>query len=700
MDQQDSKEKNQSRWYPRELSWLAFNDRVLQEALDPKVPLIERARFLGIYSNNQDEFYKVRVADLKRQVMIAEEQNRKNEAASILKHVQKKSSSLAKKFLTAYKTVLKELAKAKIHFRNETELTDTQKEWVSKFFLNKVKPYISPIMLSEDTDIINLLNDPSSYLAVEMQNGVVSSYALIEMPTDRAGRFVEIPCSETDEKGTKLFMMLDDVIRLGLDDIFGGFCAYQNISAYSVKLNRDAEYIPSEELNRSFLENMSVGLKQRLTAIPTRLAYDEDMPEGMVKFLVSKLHMSDYDIVSAGMRYHNFKDFLGFPDMGRSDLTHEPMPPLRCRKFDEHKTMFEAITDRDVLLYYPYHTFSYFTEFLRQASYDPSVVAVKINIYRVARDSHVIKSLIDAAHNGKQVTVVVELKARFDESNNIEWAKKLTDEGVRVLFGIRSLKIHSKLCVVTRKEGGNLVRYAHIGTGNFNEKSARIYTDFALFTKNEDLTNEVESVFDFIDAPYAQPILHNLLVSPINARSRLYDLIDNEIKNAYDGLEAAITLKINNLVDEGLIERLYLASQAGVKIRMIVRGMCSLVPGIKNLSENIHVISVVDRFLEHPRVMIFHNSGNERVYISSADWMTRNLDHRIEVGAPVLCPLLKRRIIDLINIQLSDNVKARIIDGKQSNEYVKRPAKAKKIRSQIEVYRYLEEQEQNAVRHP
>ncbi len=679
---------DQNTWFPKELSWLSFNERVLQEACDKNVPLIERARFLGIYSNNQDEFFKVRVADLKRQVLIDESRSDKVQAEQILKAVQAKSAKLTDKFNKAYNDILKEFADNHINFKDEKEINENERNWIRKFFTSKVKQLISPIILNDDINLLSVLKDTSTYLAVEIIRDSGKQYALIEIPSSKLPRVVEIPIAPKSHKATKNLIMLDNVIRVCLDDVFKGFFSYKEIHAYSVKMNRDAEYYPSQELNHSVLENMSEGLKQRLTAIPTRLACDKSMPQEMISYLVRKLKMSDYDSVLPGHRYHNFKDFISFPSV-KSKMEYEPMEQLHCNKFDRYATMFEAISQGDVLLYYPYYTFSYFTEFLRQSSYDPSVVAIKINIYRVASNSQVIKSLIDAANNGKQVTVVVELKARFDESNNIEWARRLTNAGVKVLFGIPTLKIHSKLCIVTRKEKGTLKRYCHIGTGNFNEKSARIYTDFALFTKNEDLTDEVDSVFDFIEAPYLQPKFHNLMVSPINARSKIYELIDNEIKNAYDGIPAKITVKINNLVDKGIIERLYLASQAGVVINMIVRGMCSLVTDLKNLSSNIHIISIVDRFLEHPRVMIFHNNGQEKVFISSADWMTRNLDHRIEVATPIFDEQLKQEIKDLINIQLNDNVKARIINQSQNNEYVKRKKGATKIRSQYETYKYL-----------
>ena len=685
--------KIRDHWYPKEISWLAFNERVLQEAEDPNVPIIERLRFLGIYSNNQDEFFKVRIAELKRQVLIAQASDR-SFTEHILKDAIKKSGKLTEKFNIIYHDLLNELKKYNIEFKNENQINDFERKWIRSFFTEKVKPFISPVILTEELDVLSFLKDPYTYLCIEMsEQNDKKQYALLEIPTDKVDRIIQIP-NEDPKSTMKILIMLDDIIRVCLDDVFKGFFNYSSITAYCIKMNRDAEYNLSMELNRTMIESMSEGLKQRLTAIPTRLAYDRDMPKEMVKFLVKKLKMSDYDSISAGNRYHNMKDFLGFPSLGNTSLEYNRVSPLHCYEFDRYPTMFQAISKQDTLLYYPYYTFSYFTELLRQSSYDPSVIAIKINIYRVARDSRVIRDLIDAANNGKRVTVVVELKARFDESNNIEWAKILTEAGVKVLFGLPSLKIHSKLCLITRKEEGKLVKYCHIGTGNFNEKSARIYTDFALFTKNEQLTEEVDSVFDFIEAPYIQPRFKNLMVSPVNARQKIYDLIDNEITNATKGLEASITVKINNLVDEGVIARLYRASQAGVKINMIVRGMCSLITGVKNLSTNINIRSIVDRYLEHPRVMIFHNNGDEKIYISSADWMTRNLDHRIEVATPIFSKKLKKVIKDLIDIQFSDNVKARIIDEKQTNRYVERTATQREIRSQMEIYEYLENLEE------
>lgn len=677
---------------PKEISWLSFNGRVLQEAADPSVPLIEKLRFIGIYANNQDEFFKVRVADLKRQIIINKEQGDSTEAVKLLKRVQNKVADYQKVLNRIYADRLEELKQNKIFLCNENEITPEQKAWVRTYFKRHVLKHINPVILNSNVDLVQFLRDQYTYLVVRMINDKDENYALIEIPSDVVPRFITMPSQE----GEVTMMFLDDVIRIGLNDIFRGLFDYNSIEAYSIKMNRDAEYDLSGNLDLSVLENMSLSLKQRLNALPVRFAYDRVMPKSMVEFMADKLHLSDIDSLMPGNRYHNLKDLLSFPSVGPDSFENPSLPNIGSTAFDNHSNAFEAISSGDVLLYYPYYSFEYFTEFLRQASYDPKVTAIKINIYRVARNSRVIDSLIDAANNGKQVTVVVELKARFDEANNIKWASHLTEAGVKVLFGLPTLKIHSKLCIVTRKEKSGHVHYAHIGTGNFNEKTAKIYTDFALFTKNEALTQEVDNVFEFIEYPYTRPHFDKLLVSPINARQRIYAMIDREIANAKTGLPSYINLKVNNLVDSGLIERLYAASQAGVQIRAIIRGMCSLRPGVPGLSDNIFITSIVDRFLEHPRVMIFCNNNNEELYISSADWMTRNLDYRIEVGAPILDPELQDRIRAIFKIQANDNQKARIIDADQTNEFVQYKEGEPVIRSQIEIHKYLQGAEQRS----
>ena len=488
-------------------------------------------------------------------------------------------------------------------------------------------------------------------------------------------------------------ILLDNILRYCLDDIFKGFFDYDALNAYSMKMTRDAEYDLVTEMESSLLELMSSSLKQRLTAEPVRFVYQRDMPNVMVEMLREKFSISNYDSVIPGGRYHNFKDFISFPNVGKSNLVNKPLPQIRHIGFDGFRNGFDAIRNRDILLYYPYHTFEHVLELLRQASFDPSVLAIKINIYRVAKNSRIIDAMIHAAYNGKKVTVVVELQARFDEEANIHWAKRLTEAGVHVIFSAPGLKIHAKLFLVSRREGDEVVRYAHIGTGNFNEKTARIYTDYSLLTADARITNEVRRVFNFIENPYRPVTFDHLMVSPQNSRRMLYQLIDQEIANAQNKIPAGITLKINNLVDKGLVDRLYTASSVGVRVNLLVRGMCSLIPDLEGISENIRVISIVDRYLEHDRVYIFENGGDKKVFLSSADWMTRNIDHRIEVAVAILDPVLKQRIQDIIAILFSDTVKARIVDKELSNRHVQR-GNRRKVRSQLAIYDYIKTLEQ------
>ncbi|MFB2866126.1 polyphosphate kinase 1 [Aeromonas sp. MdU4] len=677
----------------KELSWLSFNERVLQEAMDKTVPLIERVRFLGIFSSNQDEFFKVRVSDVKRRILINEVHGGDDEAKVLLRAIQQKVMALGEAFDNTYKELLIALARHNIFLVNENQLSEAIQTWLRHFFKEKVLRHIIPILLNKEVNPVKFLKDEYTYLAIEMKkNGQVIQYALVEVPTDDLPRFFQLPPEGTRRK--KQIIILDNVIRFCLDEIFKGFFDYDEIAAYAVKLTRDAEYDLSDQLDLSLVDKMSDGLKQRLTAMPVRFVYEREMPAAMISFLKLKLQISSYDAIMPGGRYHNFKDFIGFPNVGRDYLENPKLPALDCRDFDGFVNAFDAITKQDILLYYPYHKFHHFTELVRQAAFDPAVSAIRINIYRVAKKSRIIHSLIDAANNGKKVTVVVELRARFDEAANIDWANILTDAGVKVVFGVPSLKIHSKLCLITRHENGEAVRYAHIGTGNFNEKTAKIYTDFSLLTRNPDITAEVEGVFEYIEYPYRRYKFNHLLVSPINSRRQLYRLIDNELANAKAGQPSGIILKINNLVDRDLINRLYAAGQAGVPIQMIIRGMCALRPGVPGLSDNIKVISIIDRFLEHPRVMVFHNKGNSQLYISSADWMSRNIDGRIEVGTPIYDERLKQRIMDILELQLSDTCKARVIDADQKNEYVKR-GNRRKIRSQFAIYDYLKRIESN-----
>ncbi|AXN32556.1 polyphosphate kinase 1 [Vibrio coralliilyticus] len=670
----------------KELSWLSFNERVLQEAADKTVPLIERIRFLGIFSNNLDEFYKVRFADVKRRILINQERGGNDNSKHLLTKMQTKALKLNERFDELYAELIRDMARRRIFLVNETQLNESQEKWVKKYFRNQVLPHITPLLMRDDIDVLQFLKDEYAYIAVELRKEEQNQYALIEIPTDHLPRFVMVP--EQKGKRRKTIILLDNIIRYCLDELFSGFFDYDELNGYAMKMTRDAEYDLSHEVEHSLLEQMSEGVSQRLTAMPVRFVYERDMPEEMLEFLCHKLQISNYDSLIPGGRYHNFKDFIGFPNVGREYLENKPLPPMKCADFDGYANKFDAIKNQDILLYYPYHSFEHISELVRQASFDPKVLSVKINIYRVAKDSRLMNSLIDAVHNGKQVTVVVELQARFDEEANIEWSKVLTEAGVQVIFGAPGLKIHSKLLLISRRENDEIIRYAHIGTGNFHEKTARIYTDFSLLTADPEITNEVRNVFGYIENPYRPVRFEHLIVSPRNSRKQLYRLIDGEIANAKAGKKAAITLKVNNLVDKGLVNKLYGASASGVEIKMIIRGMCSLVPGVEGVSENIKIISIVDRFLEHPRVIITHNDGDPQVYISSADWMTRNIDYRIEVAAPVRDQRLKQRIIDIINIHFTDTVKARWIDKEMSNTYVPR-GNRKKVRSQIAIYDYL-----------
>jgi polyphosphate kinase len=684
--------------YPRELSWLSFNGRVLQEAADERNPPIERLRFLGIYSNNMDEFFRVRVADVKRRILLKKyQQSEQEDAEELMQEIQQRVLQLGQRFNAIYLDIQLELRKHNIELIDNFKLTELQSGWVRSYFRDEVIKHISPMILSGDeVSLPKALEDNTTYLMVEMTGNGKPEYAIVQVPTNELSRFIELPLHLNTRKKNghyrRQILLLDDVIVHCIADLFAGFFEFDHIQAYSLKLTRDAEYNISDTLDQSLLDKMSKGIRQRLKSEPVRLVYDAAMPEQMLKVLSKQLGTSSTDSLIPGSRYRNFKDFISFPNIGHQSTEFPPMPPLKSPDFEQYATSFDAIRAGDILLHYPYHNFGYFTEWVRQASFDPKVTHIKMTMYRVAKHSRVIHSLLDAVRNGKKVTVVVELKARFDEENNINWARKMTEAGIQVVFGLTTLKIHSKLCLISRMEKGKLMHYGHIGTGNFNEKTARIYTDMSLFTCHQEITAEVAQVFEFIEYSYRPYQFNHLIVSPTWSRPRLMQLIQREIDFAVSGRKAEIFLKVNNLVDQQIVDLLYRASQAGVKIRMIIRGMCSLIPGLPGKSQNIRVISVLDRFLEHSRIYVFHNGGETDVYLSSADWMTRNIDQRVEVGVPIYDVRLKQQVLDTLDIQWRDNVKARIIDAKQSNAYVKRGNK-RSIRSQQQIYEYLARQQ-------
>ena len=689
-------------FFDKELSWLSFNERVLQEAQDSTVPLIERIRFLGIYSANLDEFFRVRVANIRRQALLeGAQEGGKNTWRELHQKIIDKVKSLTQQFEKISAQCFNELKQENIDVifgHNEelsfkSQLSDSQLTWLEQYFDNRILRHITPIIIHSKTHLVNCIDDDAIYFLVALKQEHSKQYALVEIPREETHRFIQLPTTETSNNQT--LVLLDDVVRLFINKLFSGVFDYITLEACSFKLTRDAEYNLTDDLDESLLDQMSKGLKQRLKADLVRLVYDQEMPKHMIHFLSKSLKVKELDNLVPGIRYRNFKDFIYFPNLGATKLENPELKALDSQVFLANNSIFTAISQQDILLYYPYYKFRHFTEFIRQASYDPLVKQIKINIYRVAKHSRIINALIEAVKNGKKVTVVVELRARFDEQANIEWAKLMKDAGINVEFGIETLKIHSKLCLITRLEQEKIVRYAHIGTGNFHENNARVYTDFALFTKHREICQEVDNVFSFISHSYKRFRFNHLIVSPLTSRRRLYQLIDNEIQLAQEKKPAKITLKLNNLVDTGLINKLYSASNANVEIQLLVRGMCSLVPGKANFSENITVTSIVDLYLEHPRVMIFNNQNDPLIFISSGDWMERNIDHRVEVACPIYDQALKMRIIDIINLQLADNTKARIINDSQNNQYVKR-GNSKEIRSQLAIYDYLKTVENNS----
>lgn len=675
-------------FFNRELSWLSFNERVLQEALDKNVPIVERMRFLGIYSNNLDEFFRVRVATIKR---LIELKNRKVEGFNgtpkqLLKEIKKVVIKQQQQFELAYQKNLNELKNKQIIQTTEKHLRSEDKVFVKQFFQDHVRPLIVPLMLSDKREFPQLKNN-SIYLATKMtefdKNKV--RYALIEIPKS-LNRFVVLP--NTNESLKKV-ILLDDIIRYNLKDIFYVF-QFDQIEAYAFKITRDAELDFDLDISKSFYQKMQKSVEQRKEGDPVRMVYDSAFPLDILTYLIEKLELTAGENIIPGGRYHNFKDFMGFPDLGQKDLVYKKLKPLDHPSISTpKKPIIKSIFEKDILLTYPYQKFNHVVDLLQESAIDPKVISIHINLYRVASNSQVINALINAAQNGKKVVVIIELLARFDEENNITWSKYLEDNGVVVLFGVPNLKVHSKLILIKRKSGSAIKSIAHIGTGNFHEKTAKVYTDFSLLTANKSITNEVDKVFKIFKNNIDRSLFRELIVSPFNSRRKFLGLIDVEIKNAKQDENASILIKINNLVDAKLIKKLYEASNAGVKIKCIVRGMCALVAGVKNQSENIEVKSIVGLFLEHTRFFIFENTGDEKYYISSGDWMTRNLDKRIEVSTPIYDTDIQKDLKHIFNLQWKDNVKSRIIDENQKNKYYKNNHSV--CDSQIEIYKYFKQ---------
>ncbi len=680
--------KNNLPYINREVAWLSFNERVLQEAADPTTPLLERVKFLAIYSNNRDEFYRVRVATVKRMIPLGRRAipiigaNPNDVLDTILKRVIEQQ----KNFEEIYQDLLKELQRKKIFIINEKELDEKQQIYVRNFFHQKVISNLFPILLDEAKPFPSL-RDKSSYLFVRLKvkDAKNYNYALIEVPTKTMSRFCVLP----DQGDKQFIILLDDVIRFCTDEIFS-VLGMKALDAYNIKLTRDAELDIDNDLSHNIVDKISKGLKKRKKGLPVRLVFDDTLPDDMKNFLVKKINLTKKDAPIPGGRYHNFKDFINFPDLGRKELLYKKVKPIEHKLLSNyHSGSLEAIRKQDVLLAYPYHTFDHIIAILREASMSPSVEEIKITVYRLADSSKIANALINAVKNGKKVTVVVELQARFDEENNLYWANKLQEEGATIIYGVPNLKVHSKLFLITATEKGKPVEYAHIGTGNFNEKSARIYTDCTLLTSDKKTCKEVSKVFEFFSDNFKTGHYKQLAVAPFNMRSTFVKNINKEIANAQAGKPAYIILKLNNLVDRSIINKLYKASQAGVKIKLIIRGICSLVCGVKGISENIVGVSIVDKYLEHMRIFVFANGGEEKYYISSADWMTRNLDHRCEVAVHIRDKHVQKILKNILQIQLSGNTKARILDQTLSNKYKKPRANETQIRAQDEVYNYL-----------
>ena len=673
----------------REISWLAFNERVLNEAADTSVPLLERIKFLGIFSNNRDEFFRVRVASVKRWAALNEKiEKTQDDPRDIFAKIQRITIRQQKQYESTYQDLIKELSKQGVFIINEEQLSKDQKVFVKDYFDRRVEPLLSPIMLGQVKKFPQL-KDKAIYMSVEMELSEDKKqknsrlYSLIEVPLNLP-RFVTLP----DVDGEKFIIILDDIVRHNLKAIFNVFKPF-NAEAYTFKITRDAELDLDNDISKSFLEKMKKSLKARKRGAPVRFVFDSSMPRDMQKYLTKKMGLtSDEDAFIPGGRYPNFKDLMSFPKVGIEKGYYEPLPAQRNSSFDEAGSSFDAIKKKDVFVHYPYQTFNHLIDFLKEAALDPSVKSIRICLYRVAKQSKIINALISAAKNGKKVIVIFELQARFDEENNIHWSNILEDEGVKVFFGFPGLKVHGKICLVSRRETGGTKYYSYLATGNFHEGTAGTYGDFGLFTAHAEITKEVHKVFDiFENAIWPNYRFKHLVLSPFYLRNRMVRLINKEIKNAKEGKEAYIILKFNSLVDRPLILKLYQASKAGVKVRLIIRGICSLIPGVKGMSENIEVVSIVDRFLEHARCYVFCNESNPLYFISSADWMTRKIDRRIEVTCPIYDKSIKKELKECLEIQFSDNVKARKL--LPTGEYiVDRNPDKKDIRSQYALHEY------------
>ncbi len=675
---------------PRDISWLSFNARVLQEANDPTVPLQERIRFLGIFSNNLDEFFRVRVATLKRMAELADKKSKSIEIIGspniILDDIQRTVLRQQNEFNRIWENINKELKSKKVFLIDEKKLNVKQKEFVKNYFDEQVRHYIIPLMI-ENVPELPYLRDKSLYLAIVMgnkNNAYNQKFSLIEIPSRSVGRFIILPSAP----GTINIILLEDLIKFNLPIIFSHF-KFNQFDAHIFKITKDAEIDLDQEVGINFIEKISKGVKNRRKGKPVRFVYEKEMNAEMLEFLIKKLKLTRKSSIIPGGHIHNFRHFMDFPNVV-PEKTNRPQPFIHptLRKKD---LVSDLVLKQDIMLHFPYHSYDPVIDLLREAAMDDTVASIKITAYRLASNSKVINALINAARNGKEVIVFLELKARFDEEANLEWKTVMEEEGIKVLVGVPNKKVHAKLCVIQKRINNKLVKYGFISTGNLNEKTAKIYADHCLLTANKNLMNEANRVFDYLtnwelgDKPISK--MNNLLLTPTNMRLAIIQLIENEIKIANQKKTAKIIIKLNSLTDPILLSYLYKAVKANVEVHLIIRGILTLDKKEEKLNQKLNAISIVDQYLEHARVMIFHNNGNEKVYISSADWMVRNLDHRIEVAAPILDTKIKKELVDIINIQLKDNQKARVLDAELLNKYV--PSGRIKYKSQEQTYNYL-----------
>lgn len=676
------------KYIEREKSWLTFNSRVLQEAADNSVPLLDRLRFLGIFSNNLDEFFRVRFAAIRRLSLSGKSGEKVLggiTAQQLLKDITEIVIQQQSESLQILNNIEAELEKENIFIIDENHISVEQEIFLKDFFIQKISPELITIILNDLAEF-PVLKDTVGYLAIKlvMKKSAEVNYAMIEIP-NTINRFVVLP--SRDEK--QYVILLDDVIRHHLGSIFNIF-DYESVSAHMIKITRDAQLEIDSDLSKSMLEKIATSVKDRRIGEPVRFIYDQTMEKDTLEFFLNKMHIVSTDSIIPGGKYHNRRDYMKFPNLGRYDLLYKTNDSLLIPNLSLEGSLLEKISNKDYLLHAPYQTFSYLTKFLREAALDPKVTSIKITLYRLAKNSQIISSLINAAKNGKKVTVQIELQARFDEASNISYAEQMQTEGIELIFGIKGLKVHSKVCVIERIEEDKIKRYGFISTGNFNEVTAKIYTDVTLFTSHQQILKDISKIFEFFDINYRLYRYKHLIVSPHYTRSRFNKMIDREIAHALDGKEAYMKLKMNSLSDFDMIDKLYEASNAGVKIQLEVRGICSLIPGVPGMSDNIEAISIVDNYLEHSRIYIFGNDGDTEVYISSADFMTRNLDGRVEVTCPIYDEEIKKELIDIFDIGWKGNVKARYHSEKLDNKYRIRKQNEPVFRAQLEMYNYYQ----------